>query len=92
MVRSPVLPFLRTADLEEGFDVVFADPPYGGDEGTLTLMALSKRAKSLQGCLIVMEHSQGDRVTAPDPIRAIESRRYGGTSVTFFQVIGEGEA
>lgn len=92
VMRSPVLPFLRNGDLDGGFDVVFADPPYGGNEATLTLMALSKRAKSLQGCLIVMEHGPWDTVTPPASIRVVENRKYGNTALTFFHLSGGGEA
>jgi len=92
IIRSPVLPFLRKGDLDGSFDLVFADPPYGGDKATLTLMALSKRAKSLQGCLIVMEHSPGDIVTPPAAMRVVENRKYGNTELTFLHLPGGEEA
>jgi 16S rRNA (guanine966-N2)-methyltransferase len=93
VTRSPVVPYLRSADFGTGFDVVFADPPYGGREATLTLMALAKRAKSLQGCLIVLEHAREDAVTSPLPdLQVVENRRYGSTALTFFHVIGDREA
>lgn len=68
-----------------GFDLIFADPPYKGEEGTLTLMALSKHAKSLPECLVILEHAPGDNLAQPPGLRIIETRKYGNTAVTFFR-------
>jgi len=93
VMRSPVLPYVRNADFGDGFDVVFADPPYAGHEATLTLMALSERAKSLQGCLIILEHAPGDiGLSAPPGMRAVENRSYGNTALSIFHIIGDREA
>ncbi len=84
IIPSTVAHYLGRADLGACFDLVFADPPYGGQEGSLTLLALSKHAKSLLRSLIVVEHAPG---SFPDPVPSClevrETRRYGNTSVTF---------
>ena len=85
VVNRPVLSYLEKADLGDGFNLVFADPPYTGDLGTLTLKAISKHAKPLKGCLVILEHAPGtppDNV--PDNMGRIETRKYGNTGVTFF--------
>ena len=74
-----------------GFDIVFADPPYGSEEGTLTLMALSKHVKSLPEGLVVLEHAPGDPVIQPPGLLVVQSRKYGNTMLTFFRVTGKGD-
>jgi 16S rRNA (guanine966-N2)-methyltransferase len=93
VINSPVLPFLRNGDMESGFDLVFADPPYGGSDASLTLLALSKRVKSLrEGCLLVLEHAPCDRSEPePDCMKIIDRRKYGNTAVTFLEVMRCGE-
>ena len=92
VVPSAVDRFLMRGDFGGGFDLVFADPPYGGEEGSLTLMALSKRAKSLPGSLVVLEHAPGDPVIQPPDLPVIDSRKYGNTALTFFRVTGRGNS
>jgi 16S rRNA (guanine(966)-N(2))-methyltransferase RsmD len=93
ILNSPVLPFLKNGDLGDGFDVVFADPPYGGPGASLTLLALCKRAKSLrEECLFVLEHAPGENPeTQPDCMEIIDKRKYGNTAITFLKMIRQGE-
>ncbi len=86
IVNSPVLSFLGTARMWEGFELVFADPPYESDLGTLTLKAISKNAKPLKRCLIIMEHAPDNPPGhGPGNIHLVDSRKYGNTGVTFFE-------
>jgi len=88
VVSAPVVPYIRTKGPPDGVGLVFVDPPYFSDEGTNTLMAISKRAKSLSECLVVYEHSPGnppDKV--PDQMEIQDSRTYGDTALTFLQVL-----
>lgn len=93
ILNSPVLPFLRNGDLGDGFDLVFADPPYGGSDVSLTLLALSKRVKSLrEECLFVLEHAPGESPESKlDCMEMIDKREYGNTAITFLKVIRQGE-
>ena len=84
--NRPVLSYLQEPDLNDGFDVVFADPPYAGDLGTLTLKAVSKHAKPLKGCLVVLEHAPGRSPEAvPENMGVVDTRKYGNTGVTFLK-------
>ena len=77
--------FLKSAEESQGWDIVFADPPYAGAEGSLTLSALSKRAKSLKRSLVVLEHSpENDPGPAPPGMDKVDSRRYGNVTVSFY--------
>ncbi len=81
VVKAPVRPYLRSNDLSN-FDLIFADPPYVSDEGSLTLLALSKHAKSLQDSLVILEHSSLNEMDAvPESLFVIDRRRYGDISI-----------
>jgi 16S rRNA (guanine(966)-N(2))-methyltransferase RsmD len=90
VVKSPVVPYLNNAELPDEIGLVFADPPYRSGEGIKTLLALSKRAKSLSRGLIVYEYAPADE---PDPVpgnmTVVNRRNYGDTSVMFLEIIGE---
>jgi 16S rRNA (guanine(966)-N(2))-methyltransferase RsmD len=84
IINRPVLSYLEKTGPNDGFDLVFADPPYAGDLGTLTLKAISKHAKPLKGCLIILEHAPGrPPETVPDKMDRVDTRKYGNTGVTF---------
>ncbi len=86
VVSRPVLSYLGKIDSGVGFELVFVDPPYMGDLGTLTLLAISKHAKPLKRCLIILEHAP-DRTPepVPDNMTKVDTRRYGNVGVTFLE-------
>jgi len=86
VVSRPVISYLGKIDPVDDFDLVFADPPYMGDLGTLTLLAISKHAKPLKRCLIILEHAP-DRPPEPVPhvMIRVDTRKYGNVGVTFLQ-------
>lgn len=88
VVRRPVLSYLGKTDPGDGFELVFADPPYMGDLGTLTLLAISKHAKPLKRCLIILEHApEGPPEPVPHNMTKVDTRKYGNTGVTFLEFI-----
>jgi 16S rRNA (guanine966-N2)-methyltransferase len=86
VIGQSVISYLGKAAFEDGFELMFADPPYRSDLGTLTLMAISKHAKPLKRCLIILEHAPG---FPPEPVpgnmNRIDTRKYGNAGVTFFE-------
>lgn len=86
VVKGSVLTFLKKDDRNADFDLVFADPPYAGNLGTLTLLAISKHVKPLKRCLIVLEHAPDKQ---PEPLPAnlerVDTRKYGNVAVTFLE-------
>ncbi len=92
IVRRPVISYLGEIDSGDSFGLVFADPPYMDDLGTLTLMAISKHAKSLKRCLIILEHAP-DKSPEPVPqnMTKVDARKYGNVGVTFFEFSSESE-
>jgi 16S rRNA (guanine966-N2)-methyltransferase len=90
VISRPVIPYLEKAGSEDAFDLIFADPPYKGDLGSLTLMAISKHAKPLKRCLIILEHApENAPEPIPDNLDKVDARRYGNVGVTFFQFLVE---
>lgn len=86
VVNQSVLSYLKKTSLSDGFDLVFADPPYAGDLGDMTLKAISKHAKHLTRCLIILEHSpQRPPEPIPGDLDRIDTRKYGNVGVTFFE-------
>ncbi|TNF45611.1 16S rRNA (guanine(966)-N(2))-methyltransferase RsmD [bacterium] len=89
VVKSPVVPYLNSAELPDDLGLVFVDPPYREREGIKTLLALSKHAKSLSSGLIVYEHSPVDEPNpVPGNLAVVDRRNYGDTSVMFLEIIG----
>jgi len=86
VISRSVISFLGMAAFDEDFELLFADPPYRSDLGTLTLLAVSKHAKPLKRCLIILEHAPG---SPPEPVpgtlNRIDTRKYGNAGVTFLE-------
>ena len=86
VVKRPALNYLEKPGPGGGFDLVFADPPYTGDLGTLTLLAISKHAKSFKSCLIILEHAPGGPPgPVPENMGVVDNRKYGNVGVTFIR-------
>lgn len=79
---------LSLARAAETFGWIFIDPPYAGNESTLTLDTLGDRAASLVAAagVVVVEH---DRKNAPAEthggLALVDRRRYGDTEVSFYR-------
>lgn len=87
VVTVPAIPYLERGDVIKDVDLVFADPPYRSDLGTLTLLAISKHAKPRIGCLIILEHAPDNLPGhVPEPMRLVDARKYGNVGVTFFEL------
>ncbi len=68
------------------FDLVFADPPYGKGLIDETFEALSVSG-IVKGAIVVAEHPPGEAVrSAYNQLERFDSRKYGGTSLSFFKV------
>jgi len=90
--RSQVLPLPVAAALRklavqgERFDLVFLDPPYGGDVAPATLAALAASSLLLPQARVVAEHSH--RETLPESTGVLQQqtlRRYGDTQVAIYR-------
>ena len=66
-----------------GFDLVFADPPYGKNLLSPALSALAKSESLAQGARIVLEHGSEDPVPQVQGFHLFDQRTYGRTTVTF---------
>ena len=74
-------------------DVVFADPPYGGDDARVLLARLARAGTLKPGARVVLETHAKDEVPAALGVLVGErDRRYGETVVHFFRSAGDGVA
>jgi len=80
---------------QPGFDLVFADPPYGRGLGSKALTSLVDGGWLNPGAIVVIEEAEGAEITAPDSLTLLSQRDYGETQVRFYRLlpsplVGEG--
>lgn len=68
-----------------GFDLVFADPPYGQALGTAALASLLAGGWLAPDGLVVLEESADVEVVAPAGLAAVDRRVYGDTQLVFLR-------
>jgi len=88
-LNHPALP----PELEGTWGLIFLDPPYDGDAGSLWVEALA-RASSIEpsGCL-VYERRKGTAAPEPAALALATERTYGDTTVAFYRAgVPPGEA
>ena len=69
----------------EVFDLIFMDPPYGKDVVGKTIEEIVRRGILAATGVIVAEHASRDRILPPLGLELSQQRRYGDTTVSFFQ-------
>ena len=73
------------------FDVVFADPPYAGDDPNSVLPSLSRSAIIRDGTIVILEHLTKRAIPqSVGPLNRIKQYRYGDTSLSVFRLDAEG--
>jgi 16S rRNA (guanine966-N2)-methyltransferase len=70
---------------QPGFDLVFADPPYGKGLGEQALRALVEGGWLNDGAVIVLEESQKAEVAPVAGLNLIDTRDYGDTKIRFYR-------
>ena len=70
---------------QPGFDLVFADPPYGKGMGEKALVALVSGQWLNPSAIVVLEESQKAEVAAVAGLSLIDERDYGDTKVRFYR-------
>jgi 16S rRNA (guanine966-N2)-methyltransferase len=78
--RRPAAAFLADGGDDDGFDLVFADPPYAfrDDQLTALLGVLLSRDWLAESAVVVLERSaRGGRPVWPDGLAEVKQRRYG---------------
>jgi 16S rRNA (guanine966-N2)-methyltransferase len=70
----------------QGFDLIFADPPYGQDLSLATLVALDKSPLLAESGMLVLE--ERFNIALPQQLHRlcqVDQRRYGETGLRFYQ-------
>lgn len=75
---------------QPGFDLVFADPPYGKGLGGKALASLVGGRWLNPGALVVLEEAAKAEVAEVPRLTLIDRRDYGDTQVRFFRFDGDG--
>jgi 16S rRNA (guanine966-N2)-methyltransferase len=91
--RSWVLPLTAKRGIallgERGkiFDLIFMDPPYGKDVVGKTIEEIVRHGILAATGVIVAEHARRDRIPPTLGLELSQQRRYGDTTVSFFQTV-----
>ncbi len=85
-----VFSFLESANAREGFDIIFADPPYektkSGGEFTRLLLENARLAALLKPSgIFVLEKRPGEEIRASELWEILRAKRYGATEVLFLR-------
>jgi len=71
---------------QPGFDLVFADPPYGKGLGSKALASLVEGGWLMPRAVVVVEEALGAEVLAPASLTLLSQRDYGETQVRFYRM------
>ena len=71
--------------LENKYDVIFMDPPYGSGLAMPALIALSAQGWLMAGAVAAVEHGAQDELASPNGFKAIDQRRYGAAVFSIFR-------
>lgn len=88
--KQDVFAFLRSAQVREPFDIIFADPPYekakSGEAFTDLLLGNENLAAMLSASgIFVLEKRPSEKMTSSRLWSVIRARSYGATEVLFLQ-------
>lgn len=64
-------------------DVVFIDPPYGGDLGQQLLVLLQQNNWLAEDCICVLEMAHDRPETIPESFTILDERKYGISKIVF---------
>jgi 16S rRNA (guanine966-N2)-methyltransferase len=74
----------------EGFDLIFADPPYGQNLSLAILVTLDKSAMLAENGMLVIEERFNTALPEELPrLRLVDQRRYGEAGLRFYQCLAK---
>ena len=76
---------------QPGFDLVFADPPYGKGLGEKALTSLLEGKWLNAGAVVVLEEAQKAEMAEIDGLTLLDRRDYGDTQVRFYRFGNTGD-
>jgi 16S rRNA (guanine966-N2)-methyltransferase len=72
---------------QPGFDLVFADPPYGKGLASKALASLVEGGWLTNNAVVVVEEAETAEVVAPEALALLDTRIYGETQVRFYRFL-----
>lgn len=87
MVKKEILRFLRSENeiTFSGFDLIFADPPYGKGLCQKLLGVLAEKNFLNTEGVLVMEHHKKEKIEEKKNFVLLQERKYGDTLISFFK-------
>ena len=83
LIKSPLSSWIDSRDAADGYDIIFADPPYNQEQFS-TVAKLFDLLKP--GALMVLSHSgRGEVPIQKHGIVVVDNRSYGNAYLTFFR-------
>lgn len=79
---------LGPAGRNDGFGLVFIDPPYGQGLGEKALASAIGGGWLIPGAVIVLEEAREVAVTLPRGVKLLDRREWGGTQAVFARLDG----
>lgn len=93
VLHAPASQAMTRLQSSPPFDIVFVDPPYRLGVYERVLQALFHGGLVAEDGLVVCEHAaQNAILEQPDIYRAVDTRRYGKSALTFIQGVGRAAA
>jgi len=68
------------------FDIIFLDPPYGGDLAKKTLKTIISSGILAPHGFVLVEHSRNDEIVSDVPVELIKELCNGGTKISLFSL------
>ena len=86
--RCDALRFVKKKLVDDEFDIIFADPPYGRKKNSSTLTslldALGIGNAAAAGVLFIMQQGKDDALPEHPGWNLVDDRTYGSTRLRFF--------
>ncbi len=83
LVKRNVIGFLK-GEIQEAFDLILADPPYGKGLCQKVLQILSQNDILNPSGILVLEHHKKEILENGENLILLRARKYGDTAVSFF--------
>jgi len=67
------------------FDIVFVDPPYADDDGSVTAVLDELEPVLAEGAIVIVHRQAGSNLVVPEFLTSTDERRYGDAVVTMME-------
>lgn len=83
--KIPPIPPRIKGEAEEGFALIFVDPPYDNNLVNPTLLEIARENLLAPDGIVVVEHSPREPIKKETGLRLVDQRKYGQTLISFLK-------